>query len=165
MARGGARVIGHHASGARIPGLVIRTVRERDLAPVSELDRLVFGRLRYPLLRQLLDLHRDHWLIASRGTALCGYGLAVPSSDRRSGWLLGLCVHPDHRRLGLGLVLLTRSLDQLWLASVRIVRVTVKPGSGAVRLYQSVGFRAEKTVRDYLGPGEDRVITALRLDR
>ena len=62
-------------------------------------------------------------------------------------------------------MLLTRSLDQLWLASVRIVRVTVKPGSGAVRLYQSVGFQAEKTVRDYLGPGEDRVIMALRHDR
>lgn len=159
---------GHHASDARIPGLVIRTAQERDLTSVSELDRLVFGNLSYPrfVLRQLLDLHQDHWLIASRGAALCGYGLAVPSSDGSSGWLLGLCVHPDHRGLGLGLTLLTRSLDQLWQASVRIVRLTVQPGSGGlIRLYQSAGFRLEQTVRDYLGPGEDRVIMALQLDR
>ncbi|KAA2266488.1 GNAT family N-acetyltransferase [Solihabitans fulvus] len=148
-------------------GLVIRPVQERDLGWLVELERLIFGNVSYPyfVLRQLFDIHQRHWLVAERDDQPCGYVLGAPSSDGHSGWLLGLGVHPDHRGLGLGAELTARSLRLLRDAAVRQVRLTVEPDSAVlVRLYEAAGFRVERTVRDYLGPGEDRTIMVAHLD-
>ena len=157
-----------HTANVNIPGLVIRTADHNDLEQLSDLERLVFGRLSYPyfVLRQLLDVHRDHWLVADRDATICGYALAAPSADGHSAWLLGLGVRPDHRGLGLGSALLARSLDLLRMTPVHQVRLTVEPGHASLtELYSSAGFCAEVTIRDYLGPGEDRVVMVAHLER
>jgi len=55
--------------------------------------------------------------------------------------------HPTHRGLGLGTLLLHRALSGFRSAGLRRVYLEVtSQNSGAIRLYQRLGFRRVKTV-------------------
>ncbi|MEV4317138.1 N-acetyltransferase [Actinocrispum sp. NPDC049592] len=144
----------------------IRAARTDDLNALVELDTAVFGRLAYQyfVLRQLFDLHREWWLVAEHPEGLRGYSLGVPTFDRRHGWLLGLGVRREFQRRGYGRSLTVRSMRLLADAGVREVSLTVEPANHrAIGLYSELGFERERLARDYLGPGEHRLIMTAAL--
>ncbi|MET9252602.1 N-acetyltransferase [Streptomyces sp. NPDC003717] len=149
---------------------VLRAAREADLPELRRLDAEVFQEFAYPgfLLRQLFDMYAEHFLVLDEGGGrLRGYVLAGTRALGRDSWILGLCVTPDRRRLGLGRELMTEVLARLELAGVDTVRLTVEPANRvAIALYDSLGFTAEHPDAGlrphYFGPGKHRRI--LRLD-
>lgn len=148
--------------------LTTRGVVESDLPELLRVDREVFPDDPYPyfVLRQHFDVHGDRILVVDDGECLHGYVLFVNTSDGYVSWVLSLAVSPDQRGRGLGKRLMLEVLRQLRRERVREVRLTVEPtNAAAIMLYRSLGFSAEGGVRrDYLGPGEDRIVMTLRLD-
>ncbi|MCE7011034.1 GNAT family N-acetyltransferase [Kibdelosporangium philippinense] len=147
--------------------VLIRAASEADLAALGELDAEVFGELAYPpfVLRQWFDLYQGWWLVAQHADGLRGYSLGVPLFDRSLGWLLGLGVRQEFWRRGYGRSLTVNSMRLLEGVGVREVRLTVEPGNrAAITLYRELGFVVDRMVKDYLGPGHDRLlmIAALR---
>ncbi|WP_051897784.1 GNAT family N-acetyltransferase [Kibdelosporangium aridum] len=147
--------------------VMIRAAGEADLADLGELDTEIFGELAYPpfVLRQWFDLYRGWWLVAEHPDGLRGYSLGVPVFDRSRGWLLGLGVRQEFWGRGYGRSLTVNSMRLLEGVGVREVHLTVEPGNRpAIALYQDLGFAVDRLVKDYLGPGHDRLlmIAALR---
>lgn len=68
-------------------------------------------------------------------------------SGRAEGFVLGLGTHPRFRKLGLGRALLLNGLQQLKAAgmSSALISVDAENASGALKLYESVGFRTFET--------------------
>ncbi|MBR7835933.1 GNAT family N-acetyltransferase [Actinospica durhamensis] len=154
--------------------MYIRQVAHRDLEPLHGVDLHVFGELAYPYfaLRQLIDVHYRHFLVADAGPdlpglapELLGYVLAAHAAQAPEAWLLNLGVRPDMRRRGYGRMLFERCLAGLRRDGAGLVRLTVEPGNhAAIRLYESAGFRIQDLQRDYYGPGEHRYCMSVSLD-
>jgi [ribosomal protein S18]-alanine N-acetyltransferase len=137
-----------------------------DLDQLWALEVKVFEELAYPyfVLRQLFDTLRGCWLVAHHPSGLVGYSLAAPTPDRQLAWMLGLAVAPDFRNLGYGRQLTVESLRLLASMGIPDVCLTVDPDNDfALRLYRHVGFSVVDRRRDYLGPGEDRLLMARSL--
>ncbi|HEY0602328.1 MAG TPA: GNAT family N-acetyltransferase [Herpetosiphonaceae bacterium] len=66
---------------------------------------------------------------------------------RAEGFVLGLGTHPGFRKLGLGRALLLNGLHQLKAAGMNsaLISVDAENASGALRLYESVGFQTFET--------------------
>lgn len=145
--------------------LTMRGVTEADLNELLRVDREVFPDDPYPyfVLRQHLDVHGDRILVLDDGECLHGYVLFVTTSDGYVCWVLSLAVSADQRGRGLGKRLMLEVLRQVRRERVHEVRLTVEPtNAAAIMLYRSLGFSADGGVRrDYLGPGEDRLIMTL----
>ncbi|MFI2374482.1 GNAT family N-acetyltransferase [Streptomyces sp. NPDC018964] len=154
----------------RHPVSVLRTAQESDLPELRRLEEEVFQEFAYPafLLRQLFDMHAEHFLVLDDGeNRLRGYVLAATTAFSDS-WILGLCVAEDRRRHGLGRELMVEVLTRLRRCGTERVRLTVEPDNdAAILLYRSLGFRPEPPDgglrRDYFGPGEDRRMMCLVL--
>jgi ribosomal protein S18 acetylase RimI-like enzyme len=149
-------------SGQECHGVAVRRAGLRDLDGLHGLDNAVFGAMAYPyfVLRQLLDLHEDCWFVAEGGGRLLGYVLAVPQTDDPHGWILGVAVLEKWRGNGVGTALTRTAIRELAGRGVAELKLTVEPqNTGAIEFYRRLGFRAESELaRDYLGPGEHRVI-------
>jgi ribosomal-protein-alanine N-acetyltransferase len=144
----------------------IRTASLDDLPRVQTLDAEVFKDLAYQpfILRQLFDLHAPGWVIAENDTDLVGYSLTAPDFDRDTAWLLALGVRPDCRGRHIGERLLKDTMNRLQSVDVKHVALTVAPDNEpAIMLYEKTGFIVKKLQRDYLGPGEDRLLMELDL--
>ena len=144
----------------------IRVAESDDLPELLSIDIEAFGTLTYPdfVLRQLLDVHRDSLLVAVHSSGPCGYSLAAATVDRTDAWLLSLAVRRDCRGRGYGRALTDATLNLLRGHGVRTAHLTVAPDNViALGLYRSVGFAVEDEKRDYLGPGEDRLLMSLHL--
>ncbi|WP_405509222.1 GNAT family N-acetyltransferase [Streptomyces purpurascens] len=145
----------------------MRGVTEPDLPELLRVDREVFPDDPYPyfVLRAHMEVHGDSILVLDDGQRLHGYALFLTVSDGCIGWILSLGVAPERRGAGLGRRLLLEVLRHLRERRVHEARTTVEPtNAAAITLYQSLGFSSEGTVRrDYLEPGQDRVIMKLVL--
>jgi ribosomal protein S18 acetylase RimI-like enzyme len=149
------------------PALTIRAARETDLQELHRLDNDVFKVTPYPyyVLRQLFDVRPDGILVLDDGMRLHGYACFVTPPDGQLSWVLSLGVAPDRQGRGLGRRLMLEVLRQMRQDGVHEVRLSVEPTNlAAVSLYRSLGFTPEQGLRrDYLGPGEDRLIMSLSL--
>jgi [ribosomal protein S18]-alanine N-acetyltransferase len=147
--------------------LTMRGVTEADLPELLRVDRAVFPEDPYPyfVLRQHFDVHGDRILVLDDGESLHGYVLFVTTSDGYVCWVLSLAIIPGQQGRGLGRRLMLEVLRQLRRESVHEVRLTVEPtNAAAIMLYRSLNFTTDGGVRkDYLGPGEDRLIMRLGL--
>ena len=145
--------------------VTIRSVRGSELPALHRVDRLVFGRFAYPyfMLRQLVELHADHCLVADDRGELVGYCLGAPSDEGQIGWILGLTVLPRVRGAGYARDLIREVSLRLFADDVREIRLAMYPDNDrAIRLYTSLGFTHAELRPDYFGPGADRLIMAVR---
>ncbi|HSV67125.1 MAG TPA: GNAT family N-acetyltransferase [Mycobacteriales bacterium] len=89
-------------------------------------------------------------------------------------WMHGLGVRADFRRRGLGGLLLDRFLTSLGASpmggsplggsQLSVTTVTSPRNLPMIRLLLSRGFGARRVVRDYFGPGKDRLLCQLMPD-
>jgi ribosomal-protein-alanine N-acetyltransferase len=145
--------------------LTLRGVTEADLPELLRVDREAFPEEPYPVfvLRQLCDIHGDRILVLDDGEGLLGYILFVNTSDGHVSWIMSLAVTPHQQGRGLGRRLMVEALRRLRTEHVHQVRLTVEPTNAtAIMLYRSLGFSSDEgVVKDYFGPGEDRLIMTL----
>ncbi|MDH6112361.1 ribosomal-protein-alanine N-acetyltransferase [Kitasatospora sp. MAP12-15] len=142
----------------------IRPAGPADLPGLSRIDSTIFAADPYPffVLRQLFDVHGEHFLVLDCDDELTGYTLLANTPDRRVSWVLGLGVVPHARGLGHGRRLMTEGLDRMVADKVREARLTVEPDNTiALNLYHSLGFTVVQLCAGYFGPGEDRLIMSL----
>lgn len=141
----------------------LRSARADDLPALHELEIVLFGDHAYApsVLRQYFDILSPDIVVADMpGRAAAGYGLgAVTAADPTVGWVLAYGVHPEGRGMGIGGAILNELLARLSRRGVQRVRATVSPKNAAsIRTCERAGFKEGPVERDYMGPGEDRVI-------
>lgn len=143
--------------------VVIRSAQESDLGALHRVDRLVYGRLAYPffVLRQLMDLHIRHCVVADDGEQLLGYCLGALTAVTGTGWVLGLGVLPKARGAGHGRDLIHEVVQRLVADGAAEVRLAVESENApAIHLYETLGFRITGYRPQYYGPEADRLIMA-----
>jgi L-phenylalanine/L-methionine N-acetyltransferase len=96
----------------------------------------------------------DHVLVAEvDGKVVGNAGLhaAGPSPRRRHAGHLGMAVHDDWQRRGVGAALMVAMLDLAdnWLQYTRLELTVYVDNAGALALYQKFGFEIEGTLRQY----------------
>jgi len=141
--------------------VVIRPAAESDLESLHRVDRLVFGRLAYPFftLRQLIDVHSRHCVVADDGHGLLGYCLGALAIRPKTGWVLGLGVLPQSRGSGYGRDLVNQTVQRIIQDGAREVQLAVDPdNTTAIHLYETLGFRISGFRPHYFGPEADRLI-------
>lgn len=135
-----------------------------EIAALALLDKEVFGRHSYSVssFRQFFDLAGNLLAIAISGGSIIGYSLILPAAAGSEGWFMALGVHEDHRRTGVGRALASAAIEQAKQSGLHALRLTAEPENlAAISLYKSLGFEDEELVREYFGPGEDRLVMCL----
>lgn len=148
--------------------LSIRTVRERDLLRIAELEELVFEGTGFNIstLMQLFGPSGVAWLVAEDAEGIWGYSLSVRATDDpQVGWLLALGVHPERRGRHIGWQLLDESIAEMQNKGISTIKLTVKPhNKPAYDMYIRAGFQDTGQWKDGdIGDGERRKILTLLL--
>jgi ribosomal protein S18 acetylase RimI-like enzyme len=125
------------------------------------------GRDMAPMLPKLFFIHFDGTSFVAEGSDgellgfLCGF-LSQTEDDEAYIHFVG--VSPEERGGGLGRALYERFFDEARAQGRSVVRCVTSPGNQrSVAFHQALGFEVERTVPDYDGPGEDRVLLVKRL--
>jgi ribosomal protein S18 acetylase RimI-like enzyme len=120
------------------------------------------------MLRNHLDgtLGQHRWIVAEDSAgrvAGAAYYAPEPFADRV--WnLYFLAVHPQRQRSGIGTTLVSHAWQSLRSAGEQAARVLIVETSStndheaARRLYDREGFEREARVREFYGPGNDKIV-------
>lgn len=138
----------------------IRPIRVTDLGEMHAVGVKVFGPIAHSslVIRQFFDLHHPH-IFAAYDPAIRAYCMGGIEAGGETGHIFSLAVDPEARRQRLGFLLTERVMQALTRDGVKELRLVVSPSnSGAIDLYLKLGFQKEIVVKDYFGPGADRLM-------
>jgi ribosomal protein S18 acetylase RimI-like enzyme len=120
---------------------------------------------------EMLSGHLDgstpdhHWVVAETAGAVTGAGYYAPEPFADRVWNLRfLAVHPDAHGRGVGTAVVGYLVDHLVVMGEDTARVLVVETSGteayarARAFYLARGFDEEARIREYYGPGDDKVV-------
>jgi len=149
-----------------VPELDIRSMLDADIAQVLAIERASYA---FPWTEGIFrDCLRVHYTcrVAAIGVVTVGYGiLSVAAGEAH---LLNLCVADAYRCRGIGRRLLDHMLLAAASAGAREAFLEARPSnSGAIRLYQSLGFVQIGLRRGYyqaLDGREDAIVLKRRID-
>jgi [ribosomal protein S18]-alanine N-acetyltransferase len=155
----------------------IRDAIARDLPRICEIERIA-----YTTPWSLKSFERELTLPFSRTTVAylktnspSGDEPATPVTDDLVGFLcrwlvadechiLNIAVHPDYRRRGVGLHLLTSTITEAISKEASCVTLEVRRANFAARqLYRRLKFEERRLRKHYYGPGEDAIVMELQL--
>ncbi len=139
---------------------VIRPMTEPDVADVVAIERASY---QFPwsegIFRDCLRVGYVCRVVALRGETV-GYG--VMSVGAGEAHILNLCVHAEVRCRGIGRRLLAYLVERAAAAGMGEAYLEVRPSNtGAIRLYQSLGFEQVGIRRGYyqaVGGREDAAV-------
>jgi len=132
---------------------------------VLRIERASFGAQAWPR-RLFLELYRDCpdlFLVAKLSRRIAGY--MVTCVRERRAEIESVAVHPEWRRRGVAVALMSHTLRALKSGGVRQAELMVRTSNTAgAALYQQLGFRRTGTVRRYYEDGGDahRMVRALQ---
>ena len=147
----------------RGPRVVIRSATHADLPALNALERAAFSThaISARQMRYLLKNPSAIFLVALRGGALAGDAIALVRRNpggRLSGRVYSLVVDLAHRGQKIGPKLMAALMNALAQRGVGRVYLEVEQSnSGAIRLYEQLGFRTVKPLRHYYGRGNHGV--------
>ena len=100
----------------------------------------------------------SHWLVALEGERVVGY--IGSQSVMGEADMMNLCVHPDHRRKGIGEALVNQLVHDLDEQDTRVLFLEVRvSNANAIALYEKLGFVEVGMRRNYyFKPREDALI-------
>jgi mycothiol synthase len=152
--------LGAAESDASLPERIsVRTCDEADLRMIHSLDQETFAEhwgftpTSYERWKQQTyersDTDLSMWFLASEGDEPVGFLIGRAMDDL--GWIGELGVRKEHRRRGVASALLRHSFIDFRRRGLRKVGLGVDASneSGAVRLYENVGMRAERVYITY----------------
>ncbi|MEM3104102.1 MAG: ribosomal protein S18-alanine N-acetyltransferase [Candidatus Bathyarchaeia archaeon] len=135
--------------------LVIRTVKDGDLKSIYLIERLSFERP-YPssYLETLAYLSPETFLVVSLNGSIVGYSASVLRGSE--GHIISIAIHPDYRGIGIGEKLLRENIKRLKDSGAKRVVLEVRIDNiQALKLYQKLGFKIVKTLKNYYWDGAD----------
>jgi ribosomal-protein-alanine N-acetyltransferase len=153
----------------------IRDAIARDLARISEIERMA-----YSTPWSLKSFERELTLPFSK---ILVANLKAPEPSPEASrtpvdlvgflcrWLvadechiLNIAVHPEYRRLGVGLYLLNFTIAEAVSKQASCVTLEVRRANVAARqLYRKLRFEERRLRKHYYGPGEDAIVMELQL--
>ncbi len=119
------------------------------------------------LLPDLLAPHfaganADIWLTSQADGGAVGLCYVSPEEMAEGTWnMRALAIHPDRQQQGLGAALVAEAEKRLRADAQRILIVDtsgVEAFSSARAFYARIGYDEEARVREFWGPGDDKVI-------
>ncbi|RUO70351.1 GNAT family N-acetyltransferase [Pseudidiomarina salinarum] len=143
----------------------VAPARYENIADITVLEKLVYPKDAYPALffYQALRQWPETFLIVKSKELVAGYSLLVPVSDSALS-LMSVLVGKQYQGKGLGAKLLRESLVLARSLNYQRIELSVSPDNeSAIALYNRLGFKEAESVRDYLGPGQDRLVMVLLL--
>lgn len=149
------------------PGVLIRPMREEDVPSVIAIERASY---QFPWSEGIFrDCLRVGYVcrVVTSGDRVVAYG--IMSMGAGEAHILNLCVQAEHRCRGIGRRLLAFLVDRAAAAGMAEAFLEVRPSNtGAIRLYQSLGFEQVGIRRGYyqaVGGREDAAVLKLPLRR
>jgi ribosomal protein S18 acetylase RimI-like enzyme len=119
------------------------------------------GREMAPSLPKLFFLHFEGTsFVAEDGDDLVGFLIGFLSQTAEDeAYIHFVGVAPEHRGEGIGRALYERFFEEIRGQGRSVVRCVASPASAnSLAFHEALGFVVERTVSDYDGPGEDRVL-------
>jgi len=137
----------------------IREAKEDDLTDIFRIEVECFGKHAYPLrlLRMLLILHGDLFLVAEEEGRLIGYVVAAEVKGR--GHILSIAVDPPNQRRGVGSRLFEEVMRRLRDRGFRRFKLEVRVDNYAARrFYEKHGFKAVGFIKSYYDDGASALV-------
>lgn len=148
------------------PGVVLRRMREDDVAQVAEIERASFTMAWSPRTFCSLLKRRDAecWLAHDEEGRVLGYAVVWWVMDQAE--LANIAVHPQARRRGIASQLLDRVLGSMAARGVREIFLEVRASNAAAAtLYRRRGFSEVGVRKNYYDlPREDALVLRRALD-
>ena len=140
----------------------IEWLHPEHLPGVAELEALCFSDPWSENALKLLTGPDAFGMVAIENGQILGYGSMLIAPDE--GQILNLAVHPDHRRAGLGRMILNRLLAEAISRKLGQVSLEVRVSNiAALSLYRSFGFSVEgRRPHFYQKPAEDAFVMLWR---
>jgi ribosomal-protein-alanine N-acetyltransferase len=131
-----------------VPQMAVRPMNEADIASVIEIEQRSYP---FPwtegILRDCLRVGYGS-IVLEFGAVLVGFG--VIASGAGEAHLLNVCVREEFRGRGFGRALIGHLLAHAAAAGATMVFLEVRPANvGAIRLYETLGFRQVGVRRGY----------------
>jgi ribosomal protein S18 acetylase RimI-like enzyme len=96
-------------------------------------------------IRRKLFVQRELFLVAMRGSELVG--TAMGGYDGHRGWVYYVVVSPEHRRQGIGKLLMRRVEESLAEMGCPKLNLQVRTSNAqAVSFYQHLGYEVEERI-------------------
>ena len=135
----------------------MRRARPADLQAILTIENASFDADAWPLdeFEAYLQFCPEmFYVLETPDGAIAAY--SITRLHRRHAELVSIATAPAYRGRGLGARLLKRSMNAARRAGAESMWLTVRPDNiGALRLYESLGFRRTRRVRDYYADGVD----------
>jgi ribosomal-protein-alanine N-acetyltransferase len=149
----------------------IRDATASDLARITEIERISYStpwslksferELSLPFSKILIAETRLAEA-ASGSRAMAGFLCRWLVADECH--VLNIAVHPEHRRHGVGFLLLNTTIAEAISRQAACVTLEVRRGNLPARqLYRKLKFEERRLRRHYYGPGEDAIVMELQL--
>ena len=145
---------------------VLRRIRDSDLDALYALDGICFEPgIAYSRdeIRRFLCLPTARGFVLETGGTVVAFTIGHRPTHRR-GSVVTLDVHPEHRRHGVGGMLLSRLIADLTNEGAREISLEVDvTNAGAIAFYERFGFRTVARLPGYYGCGRDAFEMTLRV--
>ena len=142
-------------------GIAIRRFRWSDIERIEEIEKASFGKDAYDrnLFAEFFDKCRNLFLVAVRGSVICGYMITCVRGDRAE--VVSIAVEPAKRGRGTASALMDSKLRRLRRRKVARVALMVKVSNAPARaFYMKYGFHKTRLIRKYYEDGADGVLMA-----
>ncbi len=120
--------------------VIVRPMIGTDLPAADRLRELAGWNQTLEDWRLLLTLEPGGCFVAVCGGEVIGT-VTTTTYGQRLAWIGMMLVHPDHRRVGVGTLLMRRALDYLQTSGVHCIRLDATPVGRPV--YEKLGFASE----------------------
>jgi ribosomal-protein-alanine N-acetyltransferase len=136
----------------------IRRFKLTDLGRVYEIECKSFKDPYHVLfLLNLYELYHDTFYVAEKNGIVVGY--VISRKVNTSGHILAIAVDPNHRRQGIGSILMEVVTDKLRREGAEEIWLEVRvSNTGAIQFYKKLGFEKKGYIPHYYSDGEDAII-------
>ncbi len=148
--------------------VLVRRARRSDVPRIVEIEDLAFPKSPYPTYVFLWNLscNPEGFLVAEKNGEVVGYIIFETRPLSGEGHIVSIAVHPEHRREGIGTILMTEAERRILEAGYDVVRLEVRESNfGARRFYESLGYEPERRIPRYYEDGETALVMVKRLGR
>ena len=138
--------------------MTIERMKEGHVAAVAELEKLCFAD---PWSEKSIASELNNplalWLVAVEDGSLCGY--IGSQSVMGESDMMNVAVHPDHRRKGVGEMLVLALCEALSKENASLALEVRASNAPAISLYKKLGFAQVGLRKNYYrNPKEDALI-------
>ncbi|CAB0150178.1 Ribosomal-protein-alanine acetyltransferase [Pseudidiomarina piscicola] len=112
-----------------------------------------------PLFYQALHQWPELLQVAYCNDQPAAYIMGAPATEHDTVWLMSVLVSNDYRGQGVGKKLMKHWLGCVEKLTFSTIKLTVDPtNTQAIQLYQALDFVELDLQKDYLGPGQHRLL-------